>query len=331
MRGVTRRPPRRWLGRLACMAFFGVALLGCAAPTQTPTTSPSAPGQRIVAEVASYQLVADQPGRLLVALLTGDDRWLSFGGVAVSFSYLGTSTQSPSPDVALGDTTARFLAIPGTPTGEGRPPTLTLPADGRGVYAVEPVTFPRAGFWQVTAHGQVADGSPFEADAAFTVLDAPLVISVGALAPLTDNAVIGDPGVAPVAIDSRAAGSQPIPDPELHATSIADAIKAGHPALVVFSTPVYCVSRFCGPVTDLVAELAAEYGDRADFIHVEIYRDFQSGQVNQAALDWLSNASGDLREPWTFLIGADGRIAGSWDTVVTRGEIEPLLKALPPK
>ena len=81
----------------------------------------------------------------------------------------------------------------------------------------------------------------------------------------------------PQAIDSRARGGEPIPDPELHTTSIADAIAAGHPALVVFSTPVYCVSRFCGPVTDLVAELAAEYGDRADFIHVEIYRDFEAG------------------------------------------------------
>ena len=143
--------------------------------------------------------------------------------------------------------------------------------------------------------------------------------------------MVGDPGVSPKAIDSRAAGGEPIPDPELHATSIADAIEAGHPVLVVFSTPVYCVSRFCGPVTDLVAELAAEYGDRADFIHVEIYRDFEAGQVNQAALDWLLPGDGDLREPWTFLLGADGRIAASWDTVVTRSEIEPLLEALPVK
>jgi hypothetical protein len=142
---------------------------------------------------------------------------------------------------------------------------------------------------------------------------------------------MGDPGVPLAAIDSRAAGGQPIPDAALHATSIADAIDAGHPALVVFSTPVYCVSRFCGPVTDLVAELAREYGDRADFIHVEIYRDFEAGLVNQAALDWLSPDGGDLREPWTFLIDANGRIAASWDTVVTRSEIEPLLQALPPK
>lgn len=100
---------------------------------------------------------------------------------------------------------------------------------------------------------------------------------------------------------------------------------------MVFATPVYCVSRFCGPVTDLVAELAAQYGDRADFIHVEIYRDFEAALVNQAALDWLQTDDGDLREPWTFLIDAHGRIAGSWDTVVARSELEPLLAALPPK
>jgi hypothetical protein len=194
---------------------------------------------------------------------------------------------------------------------------------------VESITFPKAGFWQVSARGEVTDGSPFNAKAAFTVLKTPSVVSVGSLAPHTDNPVMGDPGVPPAAIDSRAAGGEPIPDPELHATSIADALDAGHPALVVFSTPVYCVSRFCGPVTDLVAELAKEYGDRADFIHVEIYRDFEAGLVNQAALDWLSPDGSDLREPWTFLIEGNGRIAASWDTVVTRSEIEPLLRALP--
>jgi hypothetical protein len=331
MRGVRSAPRRQRTGRIAFIALLVVTLSGCAAPAQNPTTSPSPNDQGIVAEVATYQLVANQPGRLLVALLTADNRWLSFGSVGVSFSYLGDAAGTPSPNVVAGDTTAQFLPIPGSPEREGRSPTLTFPADGRGVYAVEPITFPRAGYWQVVARGELGDGSQFNAEAAFTVLDAPSVISVGALAPHTDNPVTGEPGVSPQAIDSRAAGGEPIPDPELHATSIAEAIEAGHPVLVVFSTPVYCVSRFCGPVTDLVAELAAEYGDRADFIHVEIYRDFEAGQVNQAARDWLMTADGDLREPWTFLIGADGRIAASWDTVVTRSEIEPLLRSLPVK
>jgi hypothetical protein len=323
--------------RIAVSAALAMALVSSCGG---PAASPPAAGQGIVAEVASYQLVAERPGRLLIALITADNRWLSFGSVAVSFSYEGEAASTPSSAiansvpsaaVAMHDTAAQFLAIPGSPEGDGRSPTLTLPADGRGVYAVEPITFPRAGYWNVVAHGELDDGATFDADAAFTVLDRPSVLTVGDRAPLTDNPVMGDPGVAAVAIDSRAAGGQPIPDPELHRTSIADAIRAGHPALVVFSTPVYCTSRFCGPVTDLVGELAAKYADRADFIHVEIYEDFAAGKVNQAALDWLSPTNGDLREPWTFLIGADGRIAGSWDTVVTRKEIEPLLAALPVK
>jgi hypothetical protein len=303
------------------------ALAACAAPSASP--SPSANGAGIVAQVATAQLVADEPGRLLVALLSADNQWLSFGSVQVSFSYLGDgSSASPPPGVTLPDAEAEFLAIPGTPAGDG-PPRLTLPADGRGLYAVNEVVFPRAGYWQVRAAGEL-DGSAWSANAAFEVLAEGSVPLVGEQAPLTDNPVAGDPGVPDSAIDSRARGGEPIPDPELHAVSIADAIAAGRPALVVFSTPVYCVSQFCGPVTDLVAELAAEYGDRADFIHVEIYRDFDAGEINQAALDWLTMANGDMREPWTFLIGADGRIAGSWDTVVTRGELEPLLQALPP-
>lgn len=329
MRGLIQALRRNRSDRIVVSALLAWTLAGCAAPQQSLRTTPSTGDQGIVAEVATYQLVANQPGRLLVALLTADNRWLSFGSVATSFSFLGNEAGTPSPDVVVGDTSAQFLPIPGSPEGPGRPPTLTFPADGRGIYAVEPITFPKAGYWQVVAHGELDDGSPFSAEAAFTVLDAPTVTSVGALAPHSDNPVIGDPAVPPAAIDSRAAGGQPIPDPELHAVSIADAIEAGIPALVVFSTPVYCVSRFCGPVTDLVSDLAAEYGDRADFIHVEIYRDFEAGQVNQTARDWLQTADGDLREPWTFLIGADGRIAASWDTVVTRSEIEPLLEALP--
>jgi hypothetical protein len=327
-------PRRQGSARIASIALLVAALSSCAAPTQNSMGTPSADDQGIVAEIASYQLVANQPGRLLVALLTADNRWVSFGSVGVQFSYLGDGV-GPSGDGVSGDvvgnTTADFLPIPGSPEGHGRLPTLTFAADGRGVYAVEPITFPAAGYWQVVARGELGDGSQFNAESSFTVLDAPSVIAVGALAPHTDNPVTGEPGISPPAIDSRAAGGQPIPDPELHTTSIADAIEAGHPALVVFSTPVYCVSRFCGPVTDLVAELAAVYGDRADFIHVEIYRNFEAGEVNQAALDWLSTPDGDLREPWTFLIGADGRIAASWDTVVTRSEIEPLLEALPVK
>lgn len=324
MRAVTADPARRAFRFILVATLVGAMAGGCGGPPATPT------GPGIVAEVASYEMVAGQPGRLLIALLANDQRWLSFGSVTVTFEYLGDGSGSPgTATVGPAPASAEFLPIPGSPDGSGRSPTLTLPADGRGVYAIEAMTLDRPGYWRAIADGRLDDGRSFEAGAAFTVLASPSIVGVGSPAPRTDNPIIGTPGVPDTAIDSRAIDGAAIPDPELHRTSIAAAIAAGHPALVVFSTPVYCVSRFCGPVTDLVAQLAREYADRADFIHVEIYRDFQAGQVNQAALDWLMPPSGDLREPWTFLIGADGRIAGSWDTVVTRSELEPLLAALP--
>lgn len=102
----------------------------------------------------------------------------------------------------------------------------------------------------------------------------------------------------------------------------------GGRVVAVFSTPVYCVSRFCGPVTDMVQALSHDYGDRANFVHVKIWRDFQNQVMNKFAADWLLR-DGDLNEPWVFLIGADGRIVARFGTVATRGELEPLLQALP--
>jgi hypothetical protein len=327
---VATGPPTRSSHWAAVVMALVVVIAGCS-PSAARSSTPSPASHGIVAEVATYQLVVGQPGRLLVAALTGDNLWLSFGSLGASFRYLSTRAGRGASNVVVATTTAHYLPIPGTPAGDGRPPTLTVAADGRGLYAVAAIAFPAPGYWQVTVSGALSDGSTFSADAAFTVLSAPLVRGVGSLAPRTESPIAGQAGVRPEAIDSRAVGGEPIPDPELHAVSIADAIAAGHPALVVFSSPSYCVSQFCGPVTDLVAELAALYADRADFIHIEIYQDFETGTVNPAALEWLRAADGDVHEPWTFLIDADGRIAASWDTVVTRGEIEPLLEALPVK
>ncbi len=83
-----------------------------------------------------------------------------------------------------------------------------------------------------------------------------------------------------------------------------------------------------GPVTDLVRSLAARYGDRAAFIHVEVWRDFQGQELNEAATDWLLR-DGELHEPWAFLIGPDGRIAARWDDLFTEHELEAALEALP--
>jgi hypothetical protein len=68
---------------------------------------------------------------------------------------------------------------------------------------------------------------------------------------------------------------------------------------------------FCGPTVEAQEELAREYGDDVEFIHVEIWRDYEQSSVNRAAADWLLR-DGDLKEPWLFLIDADGTIVGRW-------------------
>ena len=303
----------------AILAAATIVLAGCA-----ESDEPVGRAGRLQVFPASFEVIAGEPGRFMVGVTTPSNQFVSGGIVDLTFSFLGEE-RAGEPEAA-GGATATFLPIPGE---EDRPvpevPTAAPGESARGVYASE-VAFDRPGFFEVEV-GVELDGRPSRGTAAFEVIPEPLVPFPGDQAPRTKNHVLGDPGVADEAVDSRAA-TDGIPDPELHDTTIAEAIRAGRPALVVMATPVYCVSRFCGPVTDMVADLAAEYGDRAEFIHVEIWADFQEGAVNRAAADWLLRED-NLLEPWVFLIGADGKIAARWDNVATRAEIEPFLQDLP--
>lgn len=305
--------------RIAAM-LTTLSLAGCAAASPTPT--PLGPDNlpAFVAEVASFQLLTETPNRFTVGLFGADGKWVSFGSAALTFEYLD------DPQVTVPDVEAAFLPLPGTPRGDGQPPQLTLASDGRGVYAAQDVSFPEPGYWRVTARVEL-DGELEQAQAAFEVLAAPQAPAVGEIAPSVDHPVIGDKVDARI-IDSRARGDEKPPDAELHRVSIADAMEARRPALVVFTTPVYCTSRFCGPITEMVAELAAGTEADMEFIHVEVWSDFEAETVNPAAAEWLTLSAGEIREPWTFLVDRTGRIAGSWDNVATRTELEAALAAL---
>ncbi len=275
-------------------------------------------------QVASYDLAAGTPTRVIVGLLTQDEEFVSYGNVDMEFFFL--SKDKPSGTAQEGPTaTGTFLPIPGEVADPSQPGPKAVPASkGRGVYQGE-VTFDRAGFWAVQVTADLVDGGTAVGSNAFEVLEENKVPVPGERAPKTENLTLSSD--APQgAVDSRAASGK-IPDPELHRTTIADSIDKGTPAVLVFSTPVFCVSRFCGPITDMVAELAADYSRKANFIHVEIWRDFQEKAVNKAAAEWLLHDQ-DLQEPWVFVVGGDGRIVARWDNVATRGEIEPVLKEL---
>jgi hypothetical protein len=316
------------LGATGSVIVAAMLLASCSSGDEGrgPPSKNGAVGQGLVVQVANYELLAEGENRFIAGLLTEDNLFVSGGTVSMRFSPLAEGAASPGGPVT--EATGRFLHID---EGHGPPPErLTVgPASiGRGVYAADPVAFETAGTWQVEVEADLGEGDVRRATAAFQVLSEPRVPAVGQKAPRTENLTIGAEGAPAVAVDSRAETAGGIPDPELHETTIAAAVEAGRPALVVFATPVYCVSQFCGPITDMVAGLAETYGDRADFIHVEIWRDFQNKVVNKGAAEWVLRGD-DLTEPWIFLIGGNGRIVARWDNVATPEEIEPLLKELP--
>ncbi|MEA2685034.1 MAG: hypothetical protein QOE93_229 [Actinomycetota bacterium] len=317
----------------ACGSGAGTSGSGSDSGSDGTPTSPPAPGD-LVALVASYDLAVGPPARIIVGLQSADQRIVVYGTVAFRFAYLGTKDAPVKDPVPGAPVTATYLAIPGTPDPPAgvSVPQLVSGSQARGVYAA-PVTFDTAGFWQVEVAADV-EGSTKTATAAFGVLDRHVVAAPGGPAPRSNNLTMDAPADVPrAAIDSRAGsdGTQPIPDPELHATTVAAALEAGRPVVVVVSTPVYCVSRFCGPVTDMVQELSHTYGDRAAFVHIEVFRDFQNTVINQAAADWIyPDRTGGLNEPWVFVVGGDGVVQARFDNVATRAELEPLIQALPP-
>jgi hypothetical protein len=176
----------------------------------------------------------------------------------------------------------------------------------------------------------VPGSGPQQLQAAFTVAERPNLLVPGDPALKTKNLTMDDTDAPPAAIDSRAQDGEPVPDPELHRWTIARAIAEHRPALVLFATPLYCTSQFCGPTVDGLEELAKAYPDQAVYIHVEIWRDYQASVINRAAADWLwPDRSKDFTEPWLFLIGADGKVLDRWSPLFDPDEVAAELEALP--
>jgi hypothetical protein len=282
----------------------------------------------LAVQVASYDLATGAPARFIVGLLTVDQRLVGYGTVDLRFSYVGTKEGGTSATPFGPAVTASYLPIFGSviPTPAPATPQIVRSSDSRGVYGAQ-TAFDKAGFWEVEATATI-DGKARHGKGAFAVNPTHAVPAPGDAALPTETLTLTTPDIPKAAIDSRG-GSGDIPDPDLHRTTIAASLAAKRPVVAVFATPVYCTSRFCGPITDLVNELAHQYGDRADFVHVEIWRDFQAQTVNKSAADWVLR-DGEITEPWVFVVGADGKVAARFDNVVTRAELEPILKALPP-
>jgi hypothetical protein len=115
------------------------------------------------------------------------------------------------------------------------------------------------------------------------------------------------------------------PDLTLLRYSVADSLAAGVPFVVTFATPAFCESRTCGPVVDIVEEVERRSrGTGVRFIHVEVYEDNDPVKgLNRWMKEWHL-----LTEPWTFVVGADGRVVERFEGPVSVRELERSVKGL---
>jgi hypothetical protein len=182
-----------------------------------------------------------------------------------------------------------------------------------GVYTAQ-VTFDKPGQWGVQAQFTTKDGRPGEVQAGFEVLATSKVPMVGQPAPRSHQPTIHD--VKDISeIDSSAQ-----PDPRLHDTTIADAIATGKPTLVLFATPGYCSSRFCGPSVEIIEKMMPKYAGKVNFIHVEVYKDFTKLTPSDTFTEWHLAS-----EPWFFIIDGQGTIASRFDGPTTMEELDAAL------
>ena len=316
------------LRTIAAGLALGLLAGACTSDEQPPPpTGPTGNSSGMVAVAASIDLYRGDPQRLAFGLIMPDNSLVSFGTVDVAFSLVGSAAETAAPEPGP-TATATFVPTFGMPDASSGP-VVTSPTEGRGVYQATDVVFDTAGFWVAEVTADIKGSarrrrkppspswrsrhSPRPATRRRRPRTSPSTPRSSARRDRLESGHHGrDPGSGAARVDDRPS------DP-------------GRPAgLAVFATPVFCVSRFCGPVTKMVEELAHRYDDRAVFVHVEIWEDHDTQVLNQAAIDWLQMPNGELTEPWLFLIGADGRVVDRWSSMWSEAEVEAELEALPP-
>ena len=299
----------RLLRPLPIIGVLVIALLvtACGGGTGTsPSTSVSPSGS------AGGDLF---PVPISTQLVAGDNRFV--------FSFLDKQNQP----VASPDQTASVQFIPQGQTapvasGDGR--FVWGIEDVRGVYVTN-VKLPSAGPYTARFTTTLPGKTPETVDMQLDVLDKAAGIAVGDKAPASKTPTLADAGgdVAKISSDKT-------PVQRFYETSVADAVAAKKPFVLVFATPKFCQSAQCGPTLDHVKNVVAKYPDLT-VINVEPYQlKEQDGSLQpvtqgdppqlvpvQSVLDW-----GITSEPWIFVVGGDGVVRGSFEGIIAEDELQ---------
>ena len=323
--GVARR--RLLSGALLVCSGLAVAACGSGSGSGSGSRSNPADGisvgdggpNELFAESANFEVLSGKPQRILVGLSTADGRVLQGGRVELALQFSG----EPATDTVV-STTATFLPVPGSPNG-GPEAKIGRPSQGIGVYAASNVTLPLPGVWTIDVRNVGSKGAPL-AQTAVQVVDRAKVPDVGQTVPPTNNPTEKSK-VSREILDSRSGPNglgDVLADPTLHQDVVDDLVRTHRPFVVVASTPVYCQSKFCGPITDLVDTIAHSTPATAvAFVHLEVFETYDSAtgtRLNPWVIPWI-DGNGDGHEPWVFVVDRTGRVTARFDNVIDEAEL----------
>ena len=261
---------------------------------------------------------AEQAGALGLIFGTADH---APGPNRVSFVVVRADeslVQAPEADVYYGLARAKLPSKAKArlfPLGPHTHPPGTKPHDHPDVtdLYVARVAFPRAGrYWFVVE----PEGESKAAAALLDVRKETFSPRVGAKAVSSDNPTLAD---APAA---KITTARP-PDRPLLRYSVAGSLRDRAPFVVVFATPLYCQSRTCGPVVDVVDAVRKRLaGSPVRFIHIEVYEGNDPKQgLNRWMKEWLLPT-----EPWVFLVDRRGVIRAKFEGAVSVEEVEAAVR-----
>jgi hypothetical protein len=197
--------------------------------------------------------------------------------------------------IAIGPFPAKVETLQTQPAFRAQ--TTTSDPDAATVVYSADFDFPSNGEWRIAA--LIRQGDELSA----TLLPSAVVGSfakvprVGQKAPKIHTPTPSDVGGDLSKITTR------IPPDTQNKVDYADVL-GREPIVLLFATPQFCQSRVCGPVVDVAEQVKQLYGDKAAFIHMEIYKDNDpnKGVRSQVLAFHLPS------EPWLFAIDKRGRI-----------------------
>jgi len=197
---------------------------------------------------------------------------------------------------------------------------VSWPTSVGGVFVAE-FDLDVAGAYEIDIDFTSNDGTPIFAQTSFIVKEEPSTPAIGSPAPASvTHTAAGTDDISHIT-------SSPEPDLDLYELSVHEALEQDKPLVIVFATPAFCVSATCGPQVGELSKIKERVGDRANYIHVEVFEDPHliegdrpTGGLVPAVDEW-----GLPTEPWTFIIDSQGLVQAKFEQFTTAEEIEAKL------